>query len=235
MKDVKYSEVLAVLNLWLKSWTSVATTVSQLLAGKTDEPRRRTVSDSPFGQMQNPAAKTPQTAVDAYFTLSLLDPVLVYGCSICLEWYYDKRRSGVRSTFTTAEEKFLPAISASTGTIAWLGGSSLLSPHHREELYRLPLPAREPTILRNLHHLRQYFPEIKSSTEIALFRILDAYPDETAETLRSMMTVWLFFGSCHVQVLMRLQAVKHGKVALSQFPRRNFETLGVQRWVEMML
>jgi hypothetical protein len=32
-----------------------------------------------------------------------------------------------------------------------------------------------------------------------------------------------------------LQAVKHGKVALSQFPRRNFETLGVQRWVEMML
>lgn len=176
--------------------------------------------------------QTPQRAVNAYFKLSLLDPVLVYGCSICLEWYHDKQRSGVRSTFTTTEEKFLPAISALTQTIAWLGGSSLLSPHHREELYRLPLSAREPTILRNLYHLHQYFPEIISSTEIALFHILDAYPDKMSETLRSMMTVRIFFGSCHVQVLMRLQAVKCGKVALSQFPRRSFETLGVQWWVD---
>ncbi|KAF9061041.1 hypothetical protein BDP27DRAFT_1370012 [Rhodocollybia butyracea] len=152
--------------------------VSELPAGQTDELQRRTVSDSPFGQMQNPAAKhlkelsTLISHCRSTDVLSASNDITTNSAQVFGPLLQQQKRNFYQQSQLRLER------------IAWLGGSSLLSPHHREELYRLPLSAREPTILRNLYHLRQYFPKIISSTEIALFHILDAYPDETSETLR---------------------------------------------------
>ncbi|KIK50215.1 hypothetical protein GYMLUDRAFT_253165 [Collybiopsis luxurians FD-317 M1] len=68
-------------------------------------------------------------------------------------------------------------------------------------------------VFRNLRLLHQCIFEMQAASETTLFHSLEAYPDRTAQILRSMMKL-------------------SRRVKLPNISFRNFETIGVGRWVD---
>lgn len=96
----------------------------------------------------------------------------------------------------------------------------------------LPSHTVIPTILDNLDRWCLFVLETKSHTESVLFQMLDAHPNQTSEILDETMKLvaCLYNLQCSV-ILTQLQVKRNKQSALQRFSFRDFQTLGVGRWL----